>query len=127
RYRLFDAVAVWLAGISLESPVLLVLDDLQWAAKPTLLLLRHVLRSPEPARFLVLGTYRDSELGRGHPLAELLANLRRDGNLERLSLTGLDQSGVVAFMEQAAGHDLGDEGRLLARAVYEETEGNPFF
>ncbi|MGH9035300.1 MAG: AAA family ATPase, partial [Acidimicrobiia bacterium] len=45
RYRLFDAVAAWLAALSGEEPVQLVLDDLQWAAKPTLLLLRHVLRS----------------------------------------------------------------------------------
>ena len=127
RYRLFDAVALWLAEVSAESPVLLVLDDLQWAAKPTLLLLRHVLRCPEPARLLVVGTYRDTELVRGHPLSELLANLRRDGTLERLPLTGLDHSGVVAFVEQAAGHDLDDDGLALARVVHAETEGNPLF
>ncbi|MGH9008921.1 MAG: AAA family ATPase, partial [Acidimicrobiia bacterium] len=49
RYRLFDAVASWLEDVSSEAPVLLVLEDVQWAAKPTLLLLRHVLRAPEPA------------------------------------------------------------------------------
>ena len=127
RYRLFDAVAVWLAGASMEAPVLLVLDDLQWAAKPTLLLLRHVLRSAEPARLLVVAAYRDTELGRGHPLTELLANLRRDGTLERIPLSGLDHAGVVAFMEQAAGHDLDDGGLALAGAISAETEGNPFF
>jgi class 3 adenylate cyclase len=73
RYRLFDAVAAWLSQTSVESPVLLVLDDLQWAAKPTLLLLRHVLRSPDPLKLLVVATYRDTDVGRGHPLAELLA------------------------------------------------------
>ena len=46
RYRLFDAVAAWVAVASAEEPLLLVLDDLQWAAKPTLLLLRHVVRAP---------------------------------------------------------------------------------
>ena len=127
RYRLFDAVALWLADVSAEAPVLLVLDDLQWAAKPTLLLLRHVLRCPEPARMLVVGTYRDTELGRGHPLTELLANLRRDGTLERFSLSGLDHSGVVAFMEQAAGHELDDEGLGLARVIHAETEGHALF
>ena len=127
RYRLFDAVALWLSDVSAASPVLLVLDDLQWAAKPTLLLLRHILRSPEPARLLVVGTYRDTELGRGHPLTELLANLRRDGTLERFALTGLDHSGVIAFMEQAAGHDLDDESLALARVVHAETAGNPLF
>jgi class 3 adenylate cyclase/tetratricopeptide (TPR) repeat protein len=127
RYRLFDAVAAWLGNASAETPVLLVLDDLHWAARPTLLLLRHVLRSPEPMRLLVLATYRDTELGRTHPLSELLADLRRIGGVERVSLSGLDQPGVVAFMEQAAGHDLDEEDLALARAVHEETEGNPFF
>ena len=77
RYRLFDAVASWLAEASTESPLLLVLDDLHWAAKPTVLLLRHVLRSSEPLRMLVVGTYRDTDIGRGHPLTEFLADLRR--------------------------------------------------
>jgi class 3 adenylate cyclase len=127
RYRLFDAVAAWLARASQETPVLLVVDDVHWAAKPTLLLLRHVLRSAEPARLLVVATYRDTELHRGHPLRELLADLRRDGTIERITLSGLDPSGVVAFMEQAAGHRLDDDGLALAAAIHEETQGNPFF
>ncbi len=127
RYRLFDAVAAWLGTVSAEAPVLLILDDLHWAAKPTLLLLRHVLRSSEPAHLLLLGTYRDTELSRTHPLTELLADLRRSGGVERVSLPGLDTVAVAAFLEQAAGHDLDDEGEQLARVVQEETEGNPFF
>jgi tetratricopeptide (TPR) repeat protein len=127
RYRLFDAVAAWLAATARDEPVLLVLDDLQWAAKPTLLLLRHVARSSERTRLLVLATYRDSEVGRTHPLRELVADLRRWPGVERVSLSGLDRSGVVAFIEQAVGRDLGEEGLALARAIHEETEGNPFF
>src|SRR5439155_11081493 len=76
RYRLFDAVAAWLAATSADEPVLLVLDDLQWAAKPTLLLLRHVVRAGG-GRVVVLGTYRDTELTHDHPLVELVADLRR--------------------------------------------------
>ena len=128
RYRLFDALAGWLAEVSAEAPVLLVLDDLHWAAKPTLLLLRHVLRSPEPLRLLVVGTYRDSEVGRGHPFSDLLAELRRDGGVERLALSGLDAAAVVAFIEAAAGHSLDDEeAQELPRMVWRETEGHPFF
>jgi class 3 adenylate cyclase/tetratricopeptide (TPR) repeat protein len=127
RYRLFDAVAAWLGVTSAEEPLLLVLDDLQWAAKPTLLLLRHLVRSPLTKRVLVLGTYRDTELGHHHPLVEVLADLRRQGATERISLVGLDSSRVAAFMEQAAGHAMGDEELALARAIHEETEGNPFF
>ena len=127
RYRLFDALSSWLADASAERPVLLILDDLQWAAKPTLLLLRHVLRSADPARLLVVGTYRDTDIGRGHPLTELLADLRRGGGAERVPVTGLDAPGVAAFLEAAAGHGLDEEGEDLARAVWTETEGNPFF
>jgi class 3 adenylate cyclase/tetratricopeptide (TPR) repeat protein len=127
RYRLFDAVAAWLSAVSASGPLLVVLDDLQWAAKPTLLLLRHVVRSAEVKRLVVLGTYRDTELGHGHPLADVVADLRREGGVERISLLGLDPSGVSAYMEEAAGHALDDDDLGLARAVYEETEGNPFF
>jgi class 3 adenylate cyclase/tetratricopeptide (TPR) repeat protein len=127
RYRLFDAVAAWLGAVSADEPVLLVLDDLQWAAKPTLLLLRHVISSTDPRRLLVLATYRDTELGHDHPLGDLLADLRRQRAVERLSLLGLDSAGVAAYLEQAAGHALDDDDLVLARAIHEETEGNPFF
>ncbi len=127
RYRLFDAVAAWLAEVSAETPVLLVLDDVQWAAKPTLLLLRHVLRSPESLRLLVTVTYRDTEVGRGHPLSELLSDLRRHEGVERISLTGLDVASVTAYLEETAGHALADEDDDFARAIWSETEGNPFF
>jgi class 3 adenylate cyclase len=128
RYRLFDALAAWLSDVSVEAPVLLVLDDLHWAAKPTLLLLRHVLRFQEPLRLLVVVTYRDSDIGRGHPMSELLAELRRDSGVERLALSGLDAPGVAAFIEAAAGHSLDDEeAQELPGVVWRETEGNPFF
>ncbi|HEV8628322.1 MAG TPA: AAA family ATPase, partial [Acidimicrobiia bacterium] len=127
QYRLFDAVAAWLGVVTTAAPFLFVLDDLQWAAKPTLLLLRHVVRSPEAKRILFLGTYRDSELSHNHPLVDVLAELRRQEGVERVSLAGLDSSGVVAFMEHAAGHTLDDEDVHLARVIHDETEGNPFF
>jgi class 3 adenylate cyclase len=128
RYRLFDAVAAWLAAVSADEPVVLVLDDLQWAAKPTLLLLRHVLHFPEPLRLLVVATYRDTDIGRGHPLGELLADLRRDTGVDRLALSGLSVADVIGFLEVAGGHaQLNEENTALAVALHDETEGNPFF
>ncbi len=128
RYRLFDALAAWLADVSAEAPVLLVLDDLHWAAKPTLLLLRHVLRWADPIRLLVVVTYRDSDIGRGHPMSDFLADLRREAGVERLAVSGLDTPAVAAFIESAAGHRLdSDDERELPRVVWRETEGNPFF
>ncbi|MDP8932211.1 MAG: AAA family ATPase [Actinomycetota bacterium] len=127
RYRLFDAVAGWLSKASMEAPILLVVDDLQWATKPSLLLLRHVVRSPEPMRLLVVGTYRDTEVPASHPLAELLADLRTQEGVVRLALSGLDESGVVDYVEATAGRELDDDERGLARAIHAPTEGNPFF
>jgi hypothetical protein len=127
RYRLFDAVAAWLATVSADDPVLLVVDDLQWAAKPTLLLLRHVVRSTGPNRLFLLGTYRDSELGPDHPLIETLADFRRDDGVERLALTGLEPAAVAAYLEAAAGHPLDEDELAVASAIHAETEGNPFF
>jgi len=127
RYRLFDAVAAWLAQVSSATPVLLVLDDLQWAAKPTLLLLRHLLQSPEALRLLVVVTYRDTDIGRSHPLGDLLADLRRVGGVERFPLGGLEREAVGAYFEAVAGHALPDSDDGFVRAVWSETEGNPFF
>jgi class 3 adenylate cyclase/tetratricopeptide (TPR) repeat protein len=127
RYRLFDAVAAWLSDVTEDRPALLVVDDLHWAAKPTLLLLRHVLRSADPLRLLVVATYRDTDVGRGHPLADLLADLPRFEGTDRLPLSGLDVPAIVALLEEAAGHELDDDGVELARAIWQETEGNAFF
>jgi tetratricopeptide (TPR) repeat protein len=127
RYRLFDAVASWLSAAPGTAPLLLVLDDLQWAAKPTILLLRHIARGSDASGLLILGTYRDTELTHDHPLIELVADLRREGVVERLALSGLDDVAVAAFVEQISGRPLDGEGSALARAIYHETDGNPFF
>jgi class 3 adenylate cyclase/tetratricopeptide (TPR) repeat protein len=134
-YRLFDAVAAWLAAAAAERPLLLVLDDLHWAAKPTLLLFKHIVRSAElsgpavPAarpRLLIIGTHRDTEVGRAHPLTDLLADLRRDTGVERMPLRGLDEAGVEAFVTVASGQ-ADATAQQVAHAVWAETEGNPFF
>lgn len=126
RYRLFDGVAAWLAATSHPHPVVLVLDDLHWATKPTVLLLRHVLRSPEPMRVLVLGTFRQTEL-EGTPLAELLTDLRREPGVEQLRLEGLDRTAVADLVTAAAGADIDAGQPELAEAIRDQTGGNPFF
>jgi class 3 adenylate cyclase len=127
RLNLFEAVWNLLAGVGRTAPVLLVIDDLHWAAKPTLLLLRHLVREQTPARLLIVATYRDSELDRTHPLSSVLADLRRQPQVERLALGGLDEAGVASYVEAAGGHELEDPGLRLAAALHAETEGNPFF
>src|SRR2546423_15710734 len=86
RYRLFDALAGWLADASTETPVLLVLDDLQWAPKPTGLLLRHLLRAPDPAPPLVAATHRAPPQGAALP--DLLPDPPPPPDPARLPVTG---------------------------------------
>ena len=127
RYLLFEAIAGWLEAQSTIAPTLLVLDDLHWAAEPTLHMLRHVLQSERNMNLLVIGTYRDTEIDRTHPLGALLAHLRRAEGVDRIALRGLDRDGVVDLVERASGNDLNEQARELAVALHDETGGNPFF
>lgn len=122
RYALFDAVVALLSIASADTPIVLVLDDLHWAAKPTLLLLRHLLRFGEHARVQIVGTYRSTDLDRSHPLAAMLADLHRDGSARRIALGGLDQDDVSTYVAEA-----GYDDEELARALASVTGGNPFF
>ena len=76
RYLLFEAATGLLATASQDAPIVLVLDDLHWAGAPELLLLKHIIRSAEPMRLLIIATYRDTDLTRTHPLTSMLADLR---------------------------------------------------
>ncbi len=122
RYALFDAVVALLEIASKGAPVLLILDDLHWAAKPTLLLLRHLLRFGDHAHVQVVGTYRSTDLDRSHPLAAMLADLHRDGTASRLNLSGLDEDDVTTYVAEA-----GYDDEELAHALASVTGGNPFF
>jgi class 3 adenylate cyclase/tetratricopeptide (TPR) repeat protein len=127
RFLLFAAVVGLLATVTQHQPVVLVLDDLQWADKGSLLLLRHLAAADQAMRALILGTYRDSELSQAHPLTDTLAALHRQSGVSHIELGGLDDGGVVSFLEAAAGQILDDAAVELAHAIYRETDGNPFF
>jgi class 3 adenylate cyclase len=124
RFRLFDSITTFLKNASVRQPLVLVLDDLHWADKPSLLLLQFLARELRGGRLLVLGTYRDVELRRQHPLSQTLADLAREGLSHRVLLRGLTQRDVARFIEITAGVSPPDS---LVEAVYKETEGNPFF
>ncbi|HAM02265.1 MAG TPA: hypothetical protein DCQ30_08590 [Acidimicrobiaceae bacterium] len=131
EHLLFESTASWLVELARAKPVVLVLDDLHWADKPTLLLLLHVLRTATSAGatcgLFVVGTYRDTDIDRAHPLSGVLADLRRLPAVERLPVSGLSYEEVERFVATAAGHDLDDGTKALARTLHAETEGNPFF
>ncbi len=124
RFRLFDSITTFLKNASRIRPLVLILDDLHWADKPSLLLLQFLARELQDARLLVIGTYREEELGRRHPLAQTLGELSRHGMSARLVLPGLAKQDVAQFIEMTAGIDPPEQ---MVEAVYRETEGNPFF
>ena len=127
RFMIMEGAVRLLAFASRTTPVVVVLDDLHWADAATLQLLRHLVGSSLPMRVMVVGTFRDSDLYRGHPLSSLLADLRRESDVHRVSLSGLAEADVIGLLEAAAGHDMTDEGVALAHALRRETGGNPFF
>jgi DNA-binding CsgD family transcriptional regulator/RecA/RadA recombinase len=124
RFRLFDSITTLLKHASRSQPLLLVLDDLHWADKPSLLLLQFLAGQLEGSRLLVLGCYRDVELSRQHPLSEALAQLSREPVFRRQPLRGLSPEDTGHFIEATAG--IRPPPRLL-EAIYAHTEGNPFF
>jgi class 3 adenylate cyclase/tetratricopeptide (TPR) repeat protein len=124
RFRLFDSVTTFLRNASKRDPLVIVLDDLHWADTPSLLLLEFMARELAGARILILGTYRDVELSRRHPLSRVLGELARESLVDRVLLRGLTREDVARFIEMTA--SIRPPERLV-RTVYEETEGNPFF
>ena len=124
RFRLLDAVSQFLIAASQRAPVVLVLDDLHWADKGTIAMLRHVARFARQQRILVVGAYRDIELDSEHPLSEALGQLRHETEYERLLLKGLDRGEVGELLTTIAEQDV---PQALIDAISAETEGNPFF
>jgi class 3 adenylate cyclase/tetratricopeptide (TPR) repeat protein len=127
RYALLEAIASLLRDAAQEQVVVLVLDDLQWADAASLQVLRHLISTANPPPLLVIGTYRNTDLTREHALTPVLADLRREPNVTRIAVRGLDDQDLFALVEGAAGYELPEDGILLAHALYRETGGNPFF
>ena len=124
RFRLFDSVTSLLLSAARDRPIVIVLDDLHWADEPSLLLLRFAARELASSGLLVLGTYRDVELGRHHPLARMLGEMSVIEGSGRIPLRGLSVAAVERYIEMTAGSPAPPG---LAEAVQEQTDGNPFF
>ena len=97
RYRLFEAVAAWLASVAEQVPLVLVIDDVHWASAPTSLLLRHLARYPAPGLF-VIATYRSTEVPLATRLAELLAVMERETDFQVLEVGGLGAPDIDALL-----------------------------
>src|SRR4051794_15715885 len=124
RFRLFDSVTSLLLAAARDRPIVIALDDLHWADEPSLLLLRFAARELASSGLLILGTYRDVELGRHHPLARVLGEISGIEGSGRIQLRGLSVPAVERYIEMTAGTP---SPPGLAEAVQQQTDGNPFF
>ena len=123
RATLFEAIRLALAAIAARGPAALFLDDLQWADDATLELLGALARSLDTQPLLVLGAYRSDELPRDHPIRRLRSELRRAGRLRQVTVEPLGAEATATLLERT----LGAAGPSLRRAVFDRTDGVPFF
>src|SRR5262249_50250433 len=110
-----------------EHPLVLFLDDLQWADDASLRLLRVLLADSELSYLLFLGSYRDNEVDEKHPLQRMLASLTHEGKLiHTLTLLPLGLGSVQSLISESL-HATPEQALPLAELVLGKTQGNPFF
>lgn len=129
KYRLFDAVLSWLETAADRQPVMIVVDDIHWAAQPTMQMLRHLLRRVPDAPLCIVSTYRDTEADESSHLLHFLGETQRLSGTALINLSGLGVSGILDML-RSAGLDLaGDDESAagLADRLARQTAGNAFF
>ncbi|MBA4181963.1 MAG: hypothetical protein C0506_15335, partial [Anaerolinea sp.] len=127
RFRLFEAVARFLTTMAREREsggLLVLLDDLHWADRTTLLLLQHLTRKLAGTPLFIAGAYRTTDIDQGHPLHGVIADLTRERLCEQILLPPLS---AVETRELAEGVAGGAASPEFAWSLHQETKGNPFF
>jgi len=125
RDRLFEAVSQFITNVSRETPLLVILDDLQWTDQSSLLLLHYLARGVYKEPLLLLGAYRDTDVDERHPLAPVLTELNRERLLQSVSLKRLYFDDTAEMIKRILEQD--DVPAEFCRLIYEKTRGNPFF
>lgn len=127
QFRLFEAVAAWLATTADDDgPLLLVLEDLHAATRPTLQLLRHLVRSGPSARFMLIGTYRDTAEELSEELVDTLAAVARHPEVTHIALSGLDAQSVGQLVAHSIDTDEAKREHMTAE-LHAATAGNALF
>ena len=126
RFRLFESLDTWIGRIAARHPVLLVLDDLQWADQPSFFLLPHLMRARRSTPLLTVAMYRNLGPERSE-FSAALPSLTRDVDCRRVSLRGLEHRAVTALLEDAVGRPFGERESGMVAELEWETAGNPFF
>jgi hypothetical protein len=120
RVRVFDAAAQVLRRASVSAPVIVIIDDLHWADRSTMDLLRFLAHQPQAGRLLLVGAYRPDELQPG--IAATLADLATSAEL--MPLRGLSVDEVRDLVQEVTGSAAQDH---WSRLVHERSGGHPFY
>jgi class 3 adenylate cyclase/DNA-binding CsgD family transcriptional regulator/tetratricopeptide (TPR) repeat protein len=124
RFRLFDAIAAFWRRAAQLAPMVLIFEDLHWADATSLRLFAFLAAELDDSPILVVGTYRDTELSRQHPLFETLSDLARSPVCTRIELSGLSARETEEFMVAASG---AAASATVVNALHARTEGHPLF
>jgi predicted ATPase len=124
REQLFHAVHDFLSGVQGAKPLLIVLDDLQWADDATVMLLRDLAQRINGSRMVVLGTCWDTELDSGRPFGNALSRLLRRRRAQRIVLGRLSDHDVERMVAGLSETPLSPVAMIGVQAA---TEGNPLF
>ena len=126
RERMLRELVEALEAVTHDAPLVLLLEDLHWSDSATIDLLGMLARRRDPARLLVLGTYRPADVaGAAHPLKPVKQELQVHGYCQELHLEFLSLSAVEQYLSRRfSGHGFPSE---LARVLHRNTDGNPLF
>ncbi len=129
EHRLFGAVSKALALAATTAPVLVVVEDLHWATRQTLVLVRHLLQAHEELPVLFVATWRDRDVGAQHPLVSVLGDRRHlTARTARIELGRFDLSTISAVVSGLLeSGPTPDRAEALAGVVLRESGGNPLF
>ena len=124
RFRLFDATATFLRNAAAAEAHVIVIDDLQAADTPSLMLLRFLATQLAETRVVILATYRDVELTPEHPLTGTIAEMAREPTTHHLELRGLEMKSVALLAHSKSGST---PPQGLVAELHRQTNGNPLF
>ncbi|MFK7986071.1 MAG: AAA family ATPase [Sandaracinaceae bacterium] len=126
KHRFHGAVRALLCAIATaRRPLILFLDDLQWADLPSLELITTLVTDPDTQHVLFIGAYRDNEVAATHPVARAVEQMQKVGAVDELALGPLDEDAVLELLSDTVGPG---SGRLrLAMTCHARTRGNAFF
>jgi DNA-binding winged helix-turn-helix (wHTH) protein/tetratricopeptide (TPR) repeat protein len=125
RERMLRELAEALEVLTAQQPLVLVLEDLHWSDPSTLDLIAVLARRQEPARLLLLGTYRPPDVRCPAPLAAVTQELQLHGHIVEVPMPGLAEDAIAAYLTcRVPGLPCVD---ALARRVHQHTEGSPLF